>query len=84
MPAQVYTGFNRGYVFLISKVPSVQIGCPDQVFPEMRLRHNLINTCRHTLAQQIVFKVIMFGSVLDPVLDGSGQPWGVTAGPQVR
>jgi hypothetical protein len=72
--------FQQGVRFLDSKAPSVKVGRSDQVCPKMRLRHNLINTCRHTLAQQIVLEVIMFSSNLNPVLDGSGQPWGVTAG----
>jgi hypothetical protein len=73
--------FQQKVRFLDSKVPSVQMSCSDQICPVMWLRHNLINICRHTLAQQIVLKKILFSSVLDPVLGGSGQPWGVIAGP---
>jgi hypothetical protein len=85
MYAQVYTGSNRKYVIIIPKCPVskwvVRIkfarrcgsGTVLSIPAGIRLRSRLFS-----------FEVIMFSSVLDPVLDGSGQPWGVTAIPQVK
>src|SRR6476620_186618 len=82
MPAQMYW-FQQGVRFLDSEVPSIQVGRSNQVGSEMRLQHNLVNTCRHTLAQQIILEVVMFSSVLNPVLNGGCQSGDMTAGPQV-
>jgi hypothetical protein len=59
------------------------MGRSDQICPEVGLRHNLVNACRHTLEQQIILKIIMFGSVLNLALSRGGLLRSMTAGPQV-
>jgi hypothetical protein len=84
MPDQVYTGSNREYVFMIPKCPVSKWVARIKFARRCGSGTILSTPAGIRRAQQIVLKVIMFSSVLDPVLDGSGQPWSVTAGPQVR